>query len=68
VLKLDLGASSYAWQFKPVAGSTFTDAGTASCVGVIGPIGGGGGCGIGPELAFLLPILIEARRRRRNLR
>lgn len=67
VLKLDLRAGSYAWQFQPVAGSSFTDAGSASCVGAIGPIAGGGGCGIGPELALLVPILIEARRRRRKL-
>ena len=31
VLKLTLSASSYFWQFVPVAGQTFTDAGTASC-------------------------------------
>jgi hypothetical protein len=31
VLKLTLGATSYAWEFVPVAGSSFTDSGTASC-------------------------------------
>ena len=31
VLKLTLSATSYAWQFIPVAGSTFTDSGTATC-------------------------------------
>lgn len=31
VLKLTLSAGSYAWQFVPVAGSTFTDSGTGSC-------------------------------------
>jgi len=31
VLKLTLGASGYAWQFVPVAGATFTDAGTGTC-------------------------------------
>ena len=31
VLRLTLHASSYDWQFMPVAGSTFTDAGTTSC-------------------------------------
>jgi len=33
VLKLTLNATSYAWQFVPVAGQTFTDSGSASCVG-----------------------------------
>ena len=31
VLKMTLSASSYAWQFVPVPGSTFTDSGTAQC-------------------------------------
>jgi len=31
VLKLTLHANSYDWQFVPVAGSTFTDAGTGTC-------------------------------------
>ena len=31
ILKLTLSASSYTWQFLPVAGQTFTDSGTASC-------------------------------------
>ena len=31
VLKLTLNASSYSWQFVPVAGSTFTDSGSANC-------------------------------------
>ena len=31
VLKLTLSASSYSWQFIPVAGQTFTDTGTTSC-------------------------------------
>jgi hypothetical protein len=32
VLKLTLNATSYDWEFVPVAGSTFTDSGSASCV------------------------------------
>jgi hypothetical protein len=32
VLKLTLHASSYDWQFVPIAGQTFTDSGTANCV------------------------------------
>ena len=32
VLKLTLGAHSYAWEFLPVAGSIFHDAGSAQCV------------------------------------
>ena len=31
VLKLTLHASSYDWQFLPVAGGTFTDSGTGVC-------------------------------------
>jgi len=31
VIKLTLRAGSYSWQFVPVAGKTFTDAGTGSC-------------------------------------
>jgi len=33
VLKLTLHASSYDWQFVPVAGKTFTDAGTGAVHG-----------------------------------
>lgn len=32
VLKLTLGAAQYAWEFLPVAGQIFHDAGSASCV------------------------------------
>jgi hypothetical protein len=31
VLKLTLGPGSYAWEFLPVAGETFTDSGSGSC-------------------------------------
>jgi hypothetical protein len=31
ILKLTLRASSYSWQFLPVAGGTFTDSGTTAC-------------------------------------
>jgi hypothetical protein len=31
VLKLTLHAGSYDWQFVPIAGSTFTDSGSANC-------------------------------------
>jgi hypothetical protein len=31
VLKLTLSAADYAWEFIPVAGKAFTDAGTAAC-------------------------------------
>ena len=33
VLKLTLHATSYDWQFVPIAGQTFTDSGTGNCVG-----------------------------------
>ena len=39
VLKLTLDAGTYSWQFIPVAGQTFTDAGSGACHG---PPGGGG--------------------------
>ena len=35
VLKLTLHATSYDWKFLPVAGSTFTDSGTANVVGTV---------------------------------
>jgi hypothetical protein len=31
VLKLTLSATSYSWQFVPVAGRTFTDSGSWNC-------------------------------------
>jgi hypothetical protein len=31
VLKLTLRSGSYAWNFVPEAGQTFTDSGTGSC-------------------------------------
>ena len=31
VLKMELGAEGYAWEFRPVTGSTFTDFGGAAC-------------------------------------
>jgi hypothetical protein len=39
VLKLTLRPGAYDWQFLPVAGSSFTDSGTASCVAA-GPVNG----------------------------
>src|SRR3990172_4070962 len=33
VLKLTLHTTSYDWQFVPIAGQTFTDSGSANCVG-----------------------------------
>lgn len=39
VLKLTLYSSSYDWQFLPVAGGSFTDSGSASCVNG-GPVNG----------------------------
>ena len=36
VLKLTLHASSYDWQFVPIAGQTFTDSGSGNCVGAGG--------------------------------
>ncbi|MEZ4656465.1 MAG: metallophosphoesterase [Caldilineaceae bacterium] len=33
VLKMTLHATAYDWEFVPIAGQTFTDSGSASCVG-----------------------------------
>ena len=38
VLELTLHESSYDWRFLPAAGSTYTDAGSASCVGASEPV------------------------------
>jgi PKD repeat protein len=38
VLKLTLDAGSYGWEFVPIAGKTFTDAGTGTCHGPPPPI------------------------------
>jgi hypothetical protein len=38
VLKLTLHSTSYDWQFVPIAGQTFTDSGSASCVTASGSI------------------------------
>jgi hypothetical protein len=35
VLKLTLNTNSYDWEFVPVAGQTFTDSGSALCVGTV---------------------------------
>src|SRR5437868_1174933 len=43
VLKLTLNDSSYAWQFIPVQGQTFTDAGTGKCHGTPAPTANTGG-------------------------
>lgn len=37
VLKLTLRAVSYDWEFVPIPGGTFTDSGTADCVGDVVP-------------------------------
>jgi hypothetical protein len=58
VLELTLKAMSYDWRFVPVEGQQFTDSGTSQCVG--------SACGIGPELAALLPLLFVLRARRRS--
>jgi hypothetical protein len=61
VLKLTLRPNRYEWAFVPVAGRSFADYGSADCVGAPALPWG---CGIGPELALLLPILGVLRRRR----
>ena len=58
VIKLSLHASSYDWQFLPIAGQTFTDSGTASTHGAPGntpptlnPVGNKS-AQVGTQLAF----------------
>jgi hypothetical protein len=60
VLELTLRSAGYDWRFVPVEGRAFTDAGSANCVGAA--------CGSGPELALLLPLVFEVRRRHRSPR
>ena len=43
VLKLSLGSGTYDWQFIPVAGKTFTDAGSGTCHGPPPPTANAGG-------------------------
>ena len=57
-MKLTLHASSYDWQFIPIAGQTFTDSGTASTHGAPGntpptlnPVGNKS-AQVGTQLAF----------------
>ncbi len=65
VLELTLRATGYDWRFLPAAGYAYADAGSASCVGLHAPPWmGDAGCGIGPELALLLPLLYSIRVRR----
>ena len=43
VLKLTLGTGTYDWQFIPIAGKTFTDAGSGTCHGPPPPVANAGG-------------------------
>ena len=60
VLRITLSARSYAWQFLPAAGFSYSDSGSAYCVGLAPS---GWSCGLGPELVLLLPLLARLRRR-----
>ena len=42
MIKLDLKAGGYSWQFVPEAGRTFTDSGTDSCHDANGPVSDSG--------------------------
>jgi hypothetical protein len=59
VLELTLDPTAYSWRFRPVAGSSFTDSGSSTCLGVVQTQG----CGMGPELALALPLLFALRTR-----
>ncbi len=45
VLQLTLHAASYDWEFEPAAGASYSDSGTASCVGAPPPPPGPSACG-----------------------
>lgn len=55
VLKLTLNASSYQWQFVPVAGQSFTDSGTSSCLADAPPPNQAPVVNAGPDLTITLP-------------
>ena len=57
VLQLTLDAGSYSWQFIPIAGQTFTDAGSGACHG---PPGGGGGISASLSTVSASPASITA--------
>jgi hypothetical protein len=59
VLELTLTATSFLWRFLP-SDTALTDSGAERCSGAPPP---SGGCGIGPELAAILPLLRALRRR-----
>jgi len=60
VLQLTLTANSFSWKFLPTD-TALTDSGSEACSGAPPS---SGGCGLGPELAAILPLLWRLRRRR----
>jgi len=60
VLELTLQPTSYSWRFLQAAGPSFTDQGSAYCVGAV-PVPG---CGFGPEIMIPLAALLAVRLRR----
>lgn len=60
VLELTLSANAFSWRFLPTD-TALTDSGSDRCSGAPHP---NAGCGIGPELAALLPLLRALRRLR----
>jgi predicted phosphodiesterase len=62
VLQLTLTANTFSWKFLPTD-TTLTDSGTETCSGAPPPAAG---CGLGPELAAILPLLWRLRTRRHD--
>ena len=58
VLELKLQQGRYAWAFHSASGS-YTDSGSELCV--VPPMPPGASCGLGPELALLVPMLRRLR-------
>ena len=60
ILKMYLYDDSYAWKFIPEAGKTFSDSGSAACIGEGSPGGGGGGVSASQSTVSAAPASIAA--------
>src|SRR5213592_441560 len=56
VLKLTLDDGSYAWQFVPIAGKTFTDSGSGSCHGALPVVSAGPDLTTNPQDTIQLAV------------
>lgn len=55
VLKLTLGTSGYTWEFLPIAGDSFTDSGSDTCVDAAPPSNEAPTADAGPDQTIVLP-------------